>query len=246
MAQVGARVRRFKTGEKVYSYSWDNPKGGFYAEYVAVAAERVAPCPKGISLEEAGAIGTTGLTALQGIADTLHVKKGDYVIVHGASGGVGSLAVQFARLRGAHVLATTTTEDGVRFVRRLGAEVAVNDRKVDVAEAAYRWRPDGVDALLAFAGGTALDSALRAVKRGGRVAYPNGVDPPPRRRAGIKLSAYDAVSGRREFERLNRAIEEATPTIAIAARYPLERAAEAHERLAKGHVLGKIVLRIGR
>jgi NADPH:quinone reductase-like Zn-dependent oxidoreductase len=244
VAQVGSRIRRFKTGEKVYSYSWDNPKGGFYAEYVAVPADRVAPCPRGISLEEAGAIATTGLTALQGVDDTLRVKKGEYVIVHGATGGVGSLALQFAKLHGAHVLATATTDKGVRFVRRLGADAAVNDRKDDVAKVASRWCPEGVDALLAFAGGSALENALQAVKRGGRVAYPNGVDPAPKKRAGLKLSAYDAVSGKKEFERLNRVIEDEKPTIAIAASYPLERAVEAHERLDKGHILGKIVLRI--
>src|ERR1700704_240706 len=102
---VGSRVRRLKVGDKVYSYSWANRKGGFYAEYVAVAAEKVAPLPKRLDLEHAGAIPTTGLTALQGIDDALHVKKGESVIVHGGSGGVGTLAIQFAKLRGARVLA---------------------------------------------------------------------------------------------------------------------------------------------
>src|SRR2546421_617319 len=82
-------------------YSFANPKGGFYAEYVAVAAEKVAPVPGGLDLERAGAIPTTGLTALQGIDDVLHVKKGEAVVIHAASGGVGTLAVQFAKLRGA-------------------------------------------------------------------------------------------------------------------------------------------------
>ena len=86
IAAVGSRVRRLKVGDKVYSYSWANPKGGFYAEYVAVAAEKVARVPKRLDLEHAGAIATTGLTALQGIDDALNVKKGETILIHGGSG----------------------------------------------------------------------------------------------------------------------------------------------------------------
>src|SRR5882757_3869141 len=101
VAKVGSRVRRFNAGEEVYAYSFANPKGGFYAEYVAVVAEKVAHIPKALDLEQAGAIGTTGLTALQGIDDALHVKRGETVVIHGGSGGVGTLAIQFVKLRGA-------------------------------------------------------------------------------------------------------------------------------------------------
>jgi NADPH:quinone reductase len=113
IAAVGPRVRRFQPGDLVYSYSFDNPKGGFYAEYVAVAADKVGRVPAGLDLLHAGAIPTTGLTALQGVDDALHLRKGEAVIIHGASGGVGTLAVQFAKLRGAQVLATASGNDGV-------------------------------------------------------------------------------------------------------------------------------------
>ena len=96
VAAVGSRIRRFKPGDRVYSYSWNNPKGGFYAEYVAVVADKVGSVPRRLDLKQAGAIPTTGLTALQGIDDTLHVKKGETVMIHGASGAVGTLAVQVA------------------------------------------------------------------------------------------------------------------------------------------------------
>jgi NADPH:quinone reductase-like Zn-dependent oxidoreductase len=117
VAAIGAGVQRFKVGDRVYSYSWDNPKGGFYAEYVAVAADMVGHVPEGLDLQQAGAIPTTGLTALQGVDDALGLKEGMSVIIHGASGAVGTLAVQFARLRGARVLATASGEDGVALVR---------------------------------------------------------------------------------------------------------------------------------
>jgi NADPH:quinone reductase-like Zn-dependent oxidoreductase len=90
-----------------------NPKGGFYAEYIAVAAENVAPIPKPLDLRRAGAVPVIGLTALQGIDGALRLKRGERIIIHGASGGVGTMAVQFARLRGAKVFATASGKDGV-------------------------------------------------------------------------------------------------------------------------------------
>ncbi len=210
-----------------------------------MAAEKVAPIPRGLDLRRAGAIPTTGLTALQGIDDALHVKKGEAVIVHGAGGGVGSLALQFAKLRQARVLATATGPDGLALVRRLGADAAVDGRRGDIAAAARRFAPGGADAVLALAGGKALTRCLDALKRGGRVAYPNGVEPAPRKRKGIQIIPYDAEIGVSELERLSRAAKAARLKVVIAATYRLADAAKAHQRLAKGHVLGKITLRIG-
>jgi NADPH2:quinone reductase len=243
VASVGSRVRRLKVGDKVYAYSFNNPKGGFYAEYAAVPAERVAHIPAVLDLKQAGAIGTTGITALQGVDDALQIRKGEAVIIHGASGGVGALAVQFAKLRGARVFATASGDDGVRLVLRLGADVAVDGRQEDITVAARRFAPDGVDAVLACVGGN-LARCLDALRRGGRVAYPNGVEPAPRKRAGIEITAYDGVPGVREFQRLNRAVEQAKLKVPIADTYKLAEAAKAHERLADGHVLGKVVLRV--
>jgi len=98
--------------------------------------------------------------------------------------------------------------------------------------------------VLALAGGQALTRCLDALRRGGRVAYPNGIEPAPRKRRGIPIMSYDAVASVLEFRRLNRAVEEARLQVPIAAAFPLAEAAKAHERLAAGHVLGKIVLRI--
>ena len=245
VAAVGSRVRRLKVGDRVYGYSWLNPKGGFYAQYVAVKAEHAAPMPRRLDLHRAGPIPVTGLTALQGIDDALHVKRGERIIIHGAAGAVGSLAVQFAKLRGARVLATASGRDGVALVRRLGADVAVDGKHGDILAAARRFAPDGVDAVLALAG-EGIAPCLEALRRpGGRVAYPNGVEPAPRKRRGIKMKSYDAAAGVREFERLTRAVEQARLKVPIGAEYPLARASDAHRRVDE-HVLGKVVLRVGR
>jgi NADPH:quinone reductase-like Zn-dependent oxidoreductase len=244
VATAGSRVRRLRAGDKVYSYSWFNPKGGFYAQYVAVAADKVARIPKRLDLEHAGAIATTGLTALQGIDDALHVKKGERIIIHGGSGGVGTLAIQFAKLRGARVLATARSMEGLELVRDMGADVAIDARHEDLAEVARSFAPTGVDAVLALAGGDEFENALATLKRDGRVAYPNGIEPEPKKRRGLKFIPYDGIAGVREFQRLNRAVESAKLKIPIAEAFPLAAAAKAHERLDSGPVLGKIVLRI--
>jgi len=244
IAKVGSRVRRLKVGDEVYSYNWENPKGGFYAEYVAVASEKVAHIPARLDLEHAGAIATTGLTALQGIDDALAMKRRETIIIHGASGGVGTVAIQFAKLRVARVLATASGIDGLELVRDMGADLAVDARHEDVAEAARRFAPDGLDAILALAGGDELERALETLRPGGRLAYPNGIEPEPKKRRGMKFIPYDGVAGIREFQRLNVAVDAAKLKVPIAEAFPLVKAAKAHERLAEGHVLGKIVLRI--
>jgi NADPH:quinone reductase-like Zn-dependent oxidoreductase len=244
VAAVGSRVSRFHVGDRVYGFSFGDPKGGFYAEYVAVAAEKTGHVPRLLDLEHAGAIPATGLTAIQGVDKALRVKEGQSIIVVGASGGVGTLAVQFAKFRGARVLAVASGSDGVGLARHLGADEAVDGRRGDVVGAARRFAPGGVDGILALAGGKTLTSCLDALRRGGTVAYPNGVEPEPRKRAGIDVVSYDGVANRHELDRLGRAIEAAKPEVVIAAKYPLEQAAKAHERLARGHVLGKVVLAV--
>jgi len=241
---LGSNVRRFRVGDQVYAYSFGNPKGGFYARYVAVGAEKVSVIPKNLDLQEAGAIGTTGLTALQGVDDVLKLRRDESVIVHGASGGVGTLAVQFAKWRGARVLATASGEDGQAVASRLGADITVDGRLGDIPGAARAFAPDGIDAVLAFTGGDSLERCLDALKPGGRAAWPNGVDPVPEKHKGIRLLSYDAVPGVREFDALNRAVEASRLQVPIAARFALAQAAEAHRRIEQGHVLGKIVLRL--
>ncbi len=245
IAAVGSRVRRFAVGDVVYAYSFGSPKGGFYAEYVAVAATNVGRRPSSLSLRDAGAVPATGLTALQGIENVLRVKRGESVVVVGASGGVGSLALQFAKWKGARVLATASGKDGVALVKRLGADAAVDGRGgADLRDAALQFAPDGLDAIFATAGGDVLERLIDAVRPGGRVVWPSGIEPEPRKRRGITFDSYDAAGGVREFARLTAAIESAKLKVPIAATFSLADAAKAHERLAAGHVLGKVVLRV--
>lgn len=142
-------------------------------------------------------------------------------------------------------MASASGEDGAALARRLGADTAVDGRHGDIAAAARRFAPEGIDAVLALAGGRELTRCLDARGgRSGRLAYPNGVEPRPGKRRGIKVFSYDAIAGLREFARLNRAVEAAKLQVPIAGEFALADAARAHERIAAGHVLGQIVLRI--
>jgi NADPH2:quinone reductase len=239
---VGEKVERFKVGDRVYAYGFE---GGFYAEYVAAPEEDVASVPPGVSLREAGALGADGITALLGLEDQLGVRAGQTLMIFGASGGVGHLAVQLAKRLGARVLAVASGADGVALVRRLGADEAVDGRKDDVGGAARAFAPGGLDAALVLVNkkGSGLDEALRAVKREGRVAFPNGVEPQPRAPKGLQVLAYDGMPDRDAFERLNRLIGSEPFHVELGGVFRLEEAAAAHRQLAKHH-LGKLAFEI--
>src|ERR1700683_576306 len=240
----GLGVTRLKVGDRAYAYDYANPKGGFYAEFVAVSEQHAARVPKRLDLRQAGAVVTTGLTALQGVDDALHIRRGETVLVFGASGAVGTLAVQFAERHGARVLGTASGRDAVALLRRLGASGIIDARSKDADAQLRKLAPDGLDAVLALAGGPALERFLKHLRPGGRVAYPNGVEPEPRHRTKIRFTAYDAEVGRRKFAKLDLAVNQAKLRVPIAAAYPLAQAAKAHARLEQGHIVGRIVLRV--
>jgi NADPH:quinone reductase-like Zn-dependent oxidoreductase len=247
VAAKGARVRRFDVGERVWAYEFINPKGGFYAEYVAVNAEHVGHVPRRLDLLHAGAAVVTGLTALQGVDDVLRLRRGQTVLIFGATGAVGTLAVQFAKCRGARVIATATGRKSTRLVLSLGAEAAFDARADNAVERLRELAPDGLDAVLALAGGPTLDRCLDLVKLTGRVAYPNGVEPEPKRgRRRFSVQGYDGEVSQQRLARLERTADETRLQVRIAAVYPLAQAARAHARLERGQVIGRIVLRIAR
>ena len=141
VVQVGEQVNGFKEGDRVYAAVLANPKGGFYAEFAAVKADNVSHVPDKLTTEQAGVVLSDALTALQGLDDMLGLQPGETLLIFGAGGGIGHLAVQLAKRMGARVLALASGEDGVALARRLGADVVVNGRKDDVASAARALRP---------------------------------------------------------------------------------------------------------
>jgi NADPH:quinone reductase len=242
VAAVGAHVRRFKEGDHAYALALVNPKGGFYAEYAAVKADNVSPIPRQLSVEQAGVMPSDALTALRGLDEILQLKKGESLMVFGAGGGLGHLAVQLGKRMGARVFAVASGDDGVALARRLGADAVANGRTEDVEAAARAFAPNGLEAALVTAGGETTDRALRAMKKDGRVAYPNGVMPEPKAPSGVKVQSYDIEPSPQQMEKLNRLIESGPFEVHVARTFPLDQAAEAHRELDK-HYLGKLALR---
>jgi NADPH:quinone reductase-like Zn-dependent oxidoreductase len=242
VAKVGKQVTGFNEGDRVYGGALANPKGGFYAEYASVKGDYVSRIPEKLSIDQAGVMLSDAITGLRGLDDILRVKRGESVMIFGASGGIGHMAVQLAKRMGARVFAVASGDDGVALATHLGADAVVDGHRDDVAAAARTFAPRGVDAALVTAGGEAADQALTAVRDGGRVAYPNGVEPQPNARPGAKVSAYDGEPDRDIIDRLNRLIEDGPFEVHIARTFSLEQAADAHRALDEHH-LGKLALR---
>ena len=241
----GARVRRFRVGDRVYAYEFGNRQGGFYAEFAAANATHVGRVPKALNLRAAGALATTGLTALQGL-DTLALRPRQTVLIFGASGAVGTIAVQLAVQRGAQVIATASGAAATRLVRKLGAHRVIDARRTESIEQIRKWAPEGLDCVLALAGGDELERCLDFMRPKGRVAHPNGIEPVPIARGTFRVRSYDAVADPREFEKLNRRLGNGKIRVPIAASYPLGKAAQAHRRLDRERVLGRMVLQVRR
>ena len=224
---VGSQVKRFKKGDRVYGISFLNPKGGFYAQYAVVKETSLALIPGKLTMPQAAAMAVDAVTALAGLDTTLGLKDGESLLIFGASGGIGHLAVQFAKRMGARVLAVASGDDGVAFVRGLSADKVVDGHKEDVLAAARQFAPNGLDAVLLTTGGEAAEKSLAALRTGGRVAYPNGVQPVPKERAGIKLQNYDGEYNPPPLDKVNRLIDAGAFEVKVARTFTLDQAADA-------------------
>jgi NADPH2:quinone reductase len=242
---VGSAVAAFSPGDRVYADRHLNPKGGFYAEFAAVEWTHVHPVPDGLSDMEAGALPVDAITALLGLTDVLEVAEGESLLIFGASGGLGHLAVQLAKLLGAQVFAVASGQDGAALARRLGADEVVDGRADDILAAAKSFAPEGFDKMLLTAGGAVAQNLLDLLRGGGCAAYPRGIESEPRARPGAELKRYigDNPSAER-WQQLNDLIAAGPFEVHVAREFPLEKAGDAHRALGEHH-LGKFALRIG-
>jgi len=239
---VGDKVSRFKKGDRVYGISFMSPKGGFYAEQVVMKETNAARIPGKLSATQAGAMAVDVLTTYAGLETTLHLKSGESILIFGASGGIGHMAVQLAKRMGARVLAVASGKDGVALAKRLGADKVIDGYSEDIAAAAREFAPKGLDAVLLTAGGAAAEKCLTTLRKDGRVAYPNGVELPEKDRPGITvLPAYNGEYQNPPFEKINRLIESGPFDIEVAKTFSLEQAADA-QRALDDHYLGKLAI----
>ena len=243
VAGAGKDVKNFKEGDRVYAASLANPKGGFYSEYTAVKAGNASLIPGDLTTIQAAVMPSDALTALKGLDDVLRLQQGESILIFGANGGIGHLAVQLAKRMGARVFAVASGKDGVEFAKRIGADVAVDGHGDGVLDAAREFSPNGIDAALVTAGGDKTNLALTALRNDGRVAHPNGVMPEPIARAGVQVHAYDGDANPEAIAKLNQLIEAGPFEVHVDRTFPLEQAAEAQKAL-EDHHLGKIALTV--
>jgi NADPH:quinone reductase-like Zn-dependent oxidoreductase len=239
---IGDGVERFAVGDRVYAQSFMNDKGGSYAEYVVVSSETVAPMPDGLDMLMAGGLPIAGVTALSNlqVSGTGNKTK---LMLWGASGGVGHVALQLAKRMGANVFAIASGADGVALVKQLGADEAVDGHSDDVVQRARAFAPDGFDVALVLVGGDTVQSTLSLVRQGGMITFPNGVMPEPKAPDGVELKKANGFANPTLLDQLNRLIGIGEFQVHIAQTFGLEEAAQAQSAM-KQHYLGKIVLRV--
>jgi NADPH:quinone reductase len=243
IAAVGEGIERFAVGDRVYAQGFMNDKGGCYAQYVVVSEQTVAPMPDRLDMLMAGGLPIAGATALRNL-QALGTIEGTRLMLWGASGGVGHVALQLAKRMGAHVFAIASGVDGIALAQQLGADEAMDGCRDDIMQRARAFAPDGFDAALVLVGGDSVQFTLSLVRQGGIIAFPNGVVPEPKAPDGVELKKADGFGDPLLFEQLNRLVSIGEFQVHIAQTFPLEAAAQAQAAM-KQHYLGKIVLRVG-
>jgi NADPH:quinone reductase len=251
---VGAQVRQFVPADAVLFITDRGPGGGSLAEYTRVPAILAGRAPRTINLTAAASIPTAGLTAYQALfrPDQGDLKRGQSVLIHGASGGVGSFAIGFAHAQGLDVVATCRP-DCMRYVQTLGANHAV-DYAGDVGGGSRAFKSDGMDVVLdCYSGGRRKDF-LDAIRPGGRlVVVLTGTQDADMatlaaegkaRNISVHFMIIDMNRGPADFARIAELIDSGTMRMPDLSVYLLEQATEALIAMTKGRVRGKIVVRI--
>lgn len=242
IAAIGNGVDRYAVGDRVYAQSFMNDKGGSYAQYVVVSEKTIAPVPDRFDMLMAGGLPIAGATALRNL-EALGTGKEAKLMLWGASGGVGHVALQLAKRMGMQVFAIASGADGVELSQQLGADEAVDGHGDDLVQRAHAFAPSGFDAAVVLVGGDEVQSTLSLVRQGGVIAFPNGVMPEPKAPDGVELKKANGFADPMLFDQLNRLVSMGEFQVRIAQTFPLEAAAQAQEAM-KQHYLGKIVLRV--
>jgi NADPH:quinone reductase-like Zn-dependent oxidoreductase len=237
VVQPGASVTEFAVGDEVIGYvREDFLSRGTFAEYVAAPVRTLARKPRNLSYEAAAGLPLVGLTAYQVLTKVLDVREGDIVLVHAAAGGVGSIAVQLARHRGARVIGTAS-EANHDYVRSLGGEPVSYGE--GLAERVRALAPQGVDAAFDTIGGDTLRISAELLAPEGRLA--SIADPDV---VGHGGRYYFVRPDADDLRHLSELAEQDVISVHVSETFPLERAAEAHRLNQEGRTRGKIVVTV--
>jgi NADPH:quinone reductase-like Zn-dependent oxidoreductase len=240
VSALGAGVEGLAVGDPVFGMLMSMPlHAGTFAESITVPTWGLTKRPSGLDTKSAGALGLAG-TAAKTAVDALAPTEGQTVLVVGATGGVGAIAIQLAKAQGATVIATAATPEEVAFVRGLGADETV-DYRGDLAAAVRALYPDGVDAVLHAAGdGVAIADV---VAPGGRFASTLGVGPDQLAGRDINATVVMAIPSSDTLTALAAAVADGTLRVPIGNTYPLDQVSQALKDFTSGTV-GKIAVAV--
>ena len=234
--KAGADVTSLKAGDAVYGYP---TFGGGWAEYVTVKEWEVAPKPKSLSFAEAAAVPMGALTAWQALVDVAQLHQGQTILIHGGSGGVGSFAIQIAKVRGARVIATASTANQ-DLLKQLGADVAIDYTKQKFEEIAKN-----VDCVLDPVGKDTLARSYAVMKKGGIIlALVARPDPEELKKHEIRSEGIWVKPNAKDLSEIGRLIDAGKIKPIVIQIRPLSEAIEAEQQAETHHTRGKVVLRV--
>lgn len=235
VVEVGDQAPGFKPGDEVFGFAH-----GSYAELATVPANAMALKPKTVDFTTAASIPTAGLTAWQIIVDVANVRKDQKVLIHGAAGGVGSLAAQLAKWKGALVIATAAAEDAA-YLREIGV-----DRVIDYKAEKFEERVNGVDLVVDLIGSAVLGRSYPVLKKQGSLLVSTVGQPDPNAldRIGAKGVRFVMKRDASELGQLAKLIDQGIVKPRLAEIFPLDEAKKAQDILQQGRSHGKIVLEV--
>jgi NADPH:quinone reductase-like Zn-dependent oxidoreductase len=239
---VGAGVTRFQVGDPVFGLPWFPREAGAYAEYVTAPSRHFARRPAALPAAEGAALALAGLTAWQCLVDIARVQPGQRVLVHAAAGGVGHLAVQIAKARGAHVIGTASAGKH-ELLASLGVDQAVDYRSEKFEDVVAP-----VDVVYDLIGGDTSERSLEVLQPDGiMISLPSAAAAAAIEKArarGLSATGMLVEPDGDGLEELAALVESGRLRVIVAETFPLERAADAHRLGEQGRTTGKIVLTV--
>ena len=240
VSEVGEAVTEFKKGDEVYGNAGPFKGGsGSLAEYTLANVANTAKKPSSLDFSEAAALPLAGVSALQGIEEEIKLASGQKILIIGGAGGIGSLAIQIAKLRGAYVAATAATDD-IEFVKRLGADEVIDYKTQDVTKVLKEY-----DAVFDTAGGEQLNTLFDVLKKGGILVTMAGQpDQEIAEQHEVKAISQMTQVTTKQLTNLAASVDLGNVNVSIEKTFPLSEGKQAFEYFETQHPKGKIVINI--